>query len=300
MADKRCFVQFSHPGTEHGPKSGCDWHKSKFGHRRKFMELHGKWVEGDGTMGSGVMWAWGEWEPESKLICKSNSSPVDCRYPRYLWDPYYVRRDSYKKLHNTDPFIFGKCFLYSNCGQSSPNKVGLKHMDQGSVIAFGCGKAIDSERRWTLDTVLVVRDFVEYDMRKAHTALKDWAPDTFLDVTGGPLADHDEDESTSRTCTPASARLRLYRGATPGDPVEGMFSFFPAMPGGGGSGFPKPFVDLPRKYFNPTNWQAPKGLGKERSFDDLSDLWKRLVSQVHDAGLVLGTYAALPPERPKR
>ena len=44
--------------------------------------------------------------------------------------------------------------LYSNCGQPSPNKVGLKHMDRGSVIAFGSGKEIDGKRRWTLDTVL--------------------------------------------------------------------------------------------------------------------------------------------------
>ena len=42
MVDKCCFVQFSHPGTEHGPKSGCGWHKSKYGHRRKFMQLSGE------------------------------------------------------------------------------------------------------------------------------------------------------------------------------------------------------------------------------------------------------------------
>lgn len=165
------------------------------------------------------------------------------------------------------------------------------------MIAFGNGKAIDSKRRWTLDTVLVVRDFVEYEMRKVRTALKDWAPDTFLDVTVGPLADYDGNESTSRTCTPMSAKLRLYRGATPDDPVEEMFSFFPAIPGRGKSGFPRPFVDLPRMCFNPASWQAPKGVGEERSFDELSDLWKCLVSQVHDAGLVLGTHAELPGRR---
>ena len=264
------------------------------------MQLSGSWIKGDGTKGSGVLWAWGEWEPESKLICQFNPSRDDSRYPRNLWDPYYDTKVGYKGLHNTDPFIFGEQFLYSNCGQPSPNKVGLKHMDRGSVIAFGSGKEIDGKRRWTLDTVLVVSDFVDYDMRNARTELKDWAPPTFLDVTGGPLADHDEKTPPPGACTSGATRLRLYRGATPGDPVEGMFSFFPAMPGGGGSGFPRPFIDLPRKYFNPTSWQAPRGLGKERSFDDLSDLWKRLASQVHDAGLVLGTYAALPPKRPKR
>jgi len=94
MADKRCFVQFSHPGTEHGRKSGCDWHKSKFDHRRKFMQLHGKWIEGDGTKRSGVMWAWGEWEPESELIAEFNTQDGGPHHPRYLWKPYWVPRNS--------------------------------------------------------------------------------------------------------------------------------------------------------------------------------------------------------------
>ena len=299
MTDKCCFVQFSHPGREHGPKSGCNWHKSKRDHRRKFMQLRGKWIEGDDTTRSGDLWAWGEWEPNSYLICKFNTSGRDSRFPRYLWNPYYIPKDCYGGLHNTDPFIFGEHFLYSNCGQPSPNKVGLKHLDRGSVIAFGSGKKIDGQRRWTLDTVLVVRDFVDYDMRKARTELKDWAPPTFLDVTGGPMADHDEKASTSGACTSRATRLRLYRGATPDDPVHGMFSFFPAIQAGRDSGFPRPVIDLPSKYFNPSKWQGPKGLGQERTRDDLLELWNRLVKQVCTAGLVLGIRAELP-ERQKR
>ena len=294
MVDKCCFVQFSHPGTEHGPKSGCGWHKSKYGHRRKFMQLSGNWIKGDGTKGSGVLWAWGEWEPESKLIREFNPSRDDSRCPRNLWDPHYVTKVSYKDLHNTDPFIFGEQFLYSNCGQPSPNKVGLKHMDRGSVIAFGSGKEIDGKRRWTLDTVLVVSDFVDYDMRNARMELKDWAPPTFLDVTGGPMADHDEKASTSGACGSTSARLRLYRGATPDNPVHEMFSFFPAVPEGGGRGFPRPLIDLPSEYFNPKNWQAPKGATCNRKPEELRCLWNSLIAQVHKAGLVLGTRAELP------
>ena len=236
-----------------------------------------------------------KWEPESNLICKLNPPGGDFRHPRYLWNPYYVPRASYGDMHNTDPFIFGEHFLFSNCGQLTPSKRGLKHLDRGSVIAFGSGKMVDGERKWALDTVLVIRDSVPYDMRKACTELKDWAPDAFLDVTGGPLADNPEKESASGTCAPTDARLRLYRGATPGDPVQGMFSFFPAKPAGGDSGFPRPLVDLPDQYFTSSNWQAPKGAKCNRTFDQLCDLWKRLVKQVREAGLVLGTRAELPP-----
>ena len=299
MADRRCFVQFPHPGKEHEPGSGRDWSRAEYSHRRKFMHLRGKWIEEDDTRRAGDLWAWGEWEPESDLIRRLSSPPGGSRYPRYLWGPYYVvPRNGYGELHNTDPFIFGERFLYSNCGQPTRSKRGLRYLAPGSVIAFGSGQAVDGERRWALDTVFVIRDFVEYDMARARMELKNWASATFLDVTGGPLADHARQKvSCSRQCAPTSARLRLYLGATPCDPVQGMYSFFPAVPAGGDAGFPRPLIDLPGEYFNARNWQAPKGLREERSFGEVHGLWKRLVEQVRRAGLVLGTHACLPERR---
>jgi len=263
------------------------------------MQLHGNWIDRDGAKGSGSLWAWGEWEPESDVVRRFSASPSGLRRPRFLWNPYHVPKVNYRGLHNTDPFIFGERFLYSNCGQTSSNKAGLKHLAQGSVIAFGSGKEINGRRRWMLDTVLVVRDFIDYEMCEARTELKGWASDTFLEVVGGPLSDYDGETSCSGACGPIAGRLRLYRGATPDDPVEGMFSFFPAVPAGGEKGFPRPLIDLPGEYFNPGSWQAPKGLGFGRSGDELSGQWKRLVRQVHDAGLVLGTHADLPERRVK-
>ena len=155
---------------------------------------------------------------------------------------------SYRGLHSTDPFIFGGRFLYSNCGQAS--KRGLRHLGQGSVIAFGSGKEIDGAPRWMLDTVLVVRDFKDYNATDARIELKDWVPATFLDVTVGPLTDNSEETLNLGACATAHTRLRLYRGATPSDPVHGMFGFVPAIPPDGDSGFPRPLVDLPGDYFN--------------------------------------------------
>ena len=295
MTDRRCFVQFPHPGVEQKPPSGCDWSRLKDDHRRKFMQLHGKWMEGDGTRRSGDLWAWGEWEPESCLIRKYNPQDGDSQHPRFLWRPHYIPKDNYQGLHNTDRFIFGERFLYSNCRQS--NNPGLRHLGQGSVITFGSGKKIDGAWRWMLDTVLVVRDIVDYDVLEARVVLKDWAPTTFLEVTGGPLTD--SGKCAPQPCAPTSARLRLYRGATPNDPIHGMFSFFPAMPAGGDTGFPRPLVDLPAEYFNPKLLMAPKGLGRERTCNELFDLWERLITQVRDAGLVLGTHAELPERRVK-
>ena len=141
MGDKRCFVQFPHPGFEQEPPQGCDWNRLKDDHKRKFMQFSGEWTDEDGGKHSGDLRAWGEWEPESELICELDL-PKGCQHhPRYLWKPYWVRRNTYQGLHNTDPFIFGDCFLYSNCGQSAQS--GLKHLAPGSVISFWSGKKID-------------------------------------------------------------------------------------------------------------------------------------------------------------
>ena len=59
-------------------------------------------------------------------------------------------------LHNTDPFIFGDRFLYSNCKQATSTR--LRSLGRGSVIAFGSHTA----RRWVLDTVMVVAGSVDY------------------------------------------------------------------------------------------------------------------------------------------
>lgn len=250
------------------------------------MQLHGQWIDENDAKQSGDLWAWGEWEPESDILRTFNPAGEGSGYPRRLWKPYYVPKSDqeYSKLHNTDPFIFGKHFLYSNCRQKSS----LKRLAKGSIIAFGSRKKINGQPAWTLDTVMVVKDFVDYAPCRAREELRDWAPDTFLEVCGGPFS-----------ASPESERLRLYRGATPSDSVDGMFSFFPAMPAGVAREFPRPPINLRAEYFNPASWRTVKGPRDERSYDELRNLWESLVTQVRDAGLVLGTYAELPERRVK-
>ena len=297
MDYKRCFVQFPHPGGEHKPdgSGNIGWNKTHRnnrpnGHKRKFMQVRGGWIEEDGTKRSGDLWAWGEWEPESDLIRKLDRPRSSRNHPRYLWQPYYVPKDGYQGLHNTDPFIFGDCFLYSNCGQVGLSRRGLKHLDQGSVIAFGSGRKADGDKKWMLDTVLVVRESCDYNPLESHEALELKVPDAFLKVTDGPLA-------ADLAQNPEKGGFQLYRGATRDDPIYEMFSFFPAMPAGGDAGFPRPFISLQDESFNPRSWQAPKGHGRDRTLKELRGLWKSLVIQVHDAGLVLGTCADVPLRR---
>ncbi|MCY4615302.1 MAG: hypothetical protein OXC71_02790 [Chloroflexi bacterium] len=150
----------------------------------------------------------------------------------------------------------------------------------GSVIAFGSKRG-----GWVLDTVLVVADYVDYSAPEAQLALSDEVSEAFLAVTAGPLAGNGDDAS-----------LRLYRGATLDDPVDGMFSFFPAMPAGRDAGFERPSVEVDARYFTQTLAQNHKrscGLGS----DVLRSLWEQLATQVCEAGLVLGTHAEQPEQR---
>ena len=300
MADKRCFVQFPHPGDEHDRDSGSHWNPlcssngKKCDHRRKFMQLSGAWIDESGATRRGEMRAWGEWEAESEVIHEFNHP--NSLHPCYPWRPYWSRRNDYSGLHNTDPFIFGERFLYSNCGQPVSNKAGLKRLGDGSVIAFGSCR----ERKWVLDTVFVVKDSIDYDPRDLRERLEGEASETFLNVTGEPLAAWDKNGRREGPCAPGEGNLRLYRGATPEDPVDGMYSFFPATPAGGDSGFPRPFVRLPDEYFNHRSCQMPKGI--QRGLppvppDVPRGLWDSLVAQVREAGLVLGVHAEAPPER---
>ena len=299
------FVQFPHPGWEHEPDDpngkGRSWHKTYRklengecvwnSHKRKFMRLRGgQWIDEEWCKHIDDLYAWGEWEPESILVPGFNPPKDDPLAPRYLWDPYWVRKKDYSGLHNTDPFIFGERFLYSNCYQ--PRIRRLRALAPGSLIMFGSCKQDGGEWKWMLDTVFVVRDSFPYDPRNPRPDLEGKVSETFLEVTGGPLS--------SNPLPPDVEKFRLYRGVTPDEHEEfgGMFSFFPAKPAGDHSAFRRPFIKLPQSFFTSGNLQSPRITEVDR-LCELRELWDSIVAQVRAAGLVLGTHTDLPPERPE-
>lgn len=278
MPNSRCFIQFPHPGGEYrpGPSGWDQWNDLRCAHARKFMQFDGEWIDDAGGRHSGELRAWGEWEAHSKLL-RELRQPDSREYPKYLWHPYFTELPGgHEGLHNTDPFIFGERMLYTNCKQSMFPV--LRRLARGSVIAFGSKK----NHRWILDTVFVVAGSVDYAAPEARIALADHASDAFLEVTAGPLADNGE-----------TGPFTFYWGATPEEPVDGMFSFFPAMRAGGSVGFERPTICLPKTYFTET---LGRGIKSQRDLapSTLVGLWRSLVEQVLNAGLVLGTHAALP------
>jgi hypothetical protein len=277
------FVQFPHPGAEHRPDDASikRWNPIERKHGRKFLSLDGDWLE-TSERRTGHVWAWGEWEPESAVLrILSQPSP---HHPRYLWEPYFVRKSDYPSLHNTDPFIFDG-FYYANCRQSA--SPGLRQLACGSVILFGSGQG----HGWVIDTVLVVADYVDYNATNCSRSLRGKVPDAYFEVTLRPTWDNPANRSQE---------FRLYRGATFDSPVSGMFSFFPCMPAGDRVGFARPPVTLPDRYFNPKNRLAAKGCAQDAPPHDSSEIkqmWQSLLDQVRGAGLAPGIAARMPPAR---
>src|SRR5687767_1585001 len=63
MNEKRCFVQFIHPGGEHEPDDGHVKGWNRAAHARKFLLNSGTYLDG-GTLHHANLVFWGEWEPE--------------------------------------------------------------------------------------------------------------------------------------------------------------------------------------------------------------------------------------------
>ena len=93
MADSRRFVQLSHPNGEHPEECGRGWHRAldarhrKHSHQRKFMQLDGAWIDENDRVHPSLLWAWGEWEAQSKKL-KDLQWTTNAALPRRLWEPY--------------------------------------------------------------------------------------------------------------------------------------------------------------------------------------------------------------------
>jgi hypothetical protein len=155
MADQLAFVQFPHPGAEHGPdpddRTVKRWETDRTEHARKFMVSPGAWRDDpEAPIKQGEIVFWGEWEAASTV----SAVPDPLRGgPHWLHRPFYeglADAPSNGIRQNTDPFVFGERFLYTYCRQPRNRK--LRMLSDGSLILFGS----KSKGRFVLDTAFVV------------------------------------------------------------------------------------------------------------------------------------------------
>lgn len=279
-----CAVQFIHPGDEHRPDAPGAGRKgwNTEGHQRKFMRTEGASLDAKGAAHDGEVLFWGEWEPPSTVEDLEALGPG---YPRYLHRPFLEVRTEFARYQNTDPFVFGDEFLYTGCqqwrGKPHGNPVQLRWLLPGSIVLFGSCAG----DRFLLDTVLVVRDFIDHDRDTYRDVLRGAVPDAYWTVTLGPWY----------SGLPDGRTFRLYRGATPANAVNDMFSFFPCLRADAPAtrGFSRPDLsDL--SCVNPRlrqGWRATK-LG---NIAETANVWHTVRQAVLDQGFELGVRAAIPP-----
>jgi hypothetical protein len=298
------FIQFPHPGGEHRPGSDGKskaWNRltkangNDNPHARTFFIGNGARLA-KGRKIEGPLWAWGEWEAEARVARRLNGA--DLR-PSTLFEPYWVPKNSFEDLHNTDPFIFGG-FYYTDCKQgTSASLMGMLELGVGSVIIFGSLVAGNGRQQWVLDTVLVVSEYVDHDLSNFEDRFRGKVPKGYDQVVLGPTyGEHSERRALPR---------RLYIGATYDKPVNGMFSFFPCMEPGTDKGFARPEIRassiLNDRHFNPRLGQGMKGQKRgsgSLSLDRVTELWKDIRQQLLEQGFDLGIWLDMPDSQPGR
>jgi hypothetical protein len=274
------FVQFPHPGKEHvvGPSGIRPWPRADELHRRTFLQSSAHYrLERDGLDEYGDVMFWGEWEGEARLITELDPIPEG---PRFLCAPNPrgeppITTDG-TPPQNTDPFVWGETMAYIGCRQPRNRK--LRALGRGSLILFGS----NLNDRFVLDTVLVVHGWAEHHCDTFGENLCGIATDAHLRAGLAPF----HGWGMRKT-------LRYYAGATPRDPVAGMYSFVPCMPSiGARFGFARPEITLDGLIDPDLRMQARSSEPLEA--ETIAELWNDVLHQVTRYGLGLATRLELP------
>ena len=233
MNDELAFVQFIHPGVECLPsrRSKTDlipWNHGS--HKRKFLCQPG-WYMKKGQLVHDELTFWGEWEPQSRITRIDNPIEDKC-LPHVIHHPVLNlnerKHDSLKRCRqNTDPFVFHEQFLYRCCQQT--RKTGptqLAHLLPGSIVLFGSRV----NNLFAIDTVFVVGNYRDYYDRKGGVKfdpnLKNYAEIVGVGLRSLGAGNCSGCGGNSRSGGKPS-QMRLYYGASPENPFEGMYSFVP-------------------------------------------------------------------------
>ena len=155
MNPEFCFVQFLHPGPEERPEGDQYGWNRKDVHRRRFIRQRGDYLDGENIRHRNVdLTFWGEWEAEGDAErILPDGRERERNHPNYYCAPWYKPRPRSeqnrggcepdkdgKRCQNTDPFVLGDRFFYSNCRQRIGQRnipTQLQSLESGSIILFG-------------------------------------------------------------------------------------------------------------------------------------------------------------------
>lgn len=301
------IVEFTHPGRQlyiHSTKPSSKfkflndektigmrhWNQDSSGHYRKFLLSEGKYLTDiKSSVKTAPILFWGEWEPQSYFKILENSDKLE---PNAIHQPVFLDSASNKKerknfsssckpsertilYHNTDPYVFGEHFYYSNCKQAS--RVFLKHLDTYSLILFGT----EYNNYFVLDTVFVINQyFSSSNYNNYKQSLDPLLRESTLEL--GKLYSEKKD-------------LVLYQGLMQSDKKE-IYSYVPCkLEKGNEKGFKRPVLDIKKHRLQgfgagSVSYRIEKSTTKE----EVVQYWNSVSLDVLKQGFYLGVQIESP------
>lgn len=280
-------------------------------HRRKYIRSSGKYIDINGVEKNAELDFWGEWEPDSiarKTNRKGQHNLNPEVLPSWIHSPFFlntsypynagssalgqnlskfkndlhelIERDK-RKLQNTDPFVYGKMFMYSSICKPEQTL----DLRPGSIILFGsCHKYKESSSsknkiwRFRVDTVFVIKEVIDFsdDVFSSYQ-------DTIYYKAALKFIDRNDGYSH-----------KLFVGATPENSMNGMYSFTPAhlssdIPYG------PMVIDDTKEPFKKVHYVQSKGTEVAVGEQAVKVFWEALLRFTYDNGYVPATQIELPP-----
>lgn len=303
---QRHVLEFTHPGCEFIPgkrrastrdfifsdktspaRSGVrQWNELET-HRRKFIYSTGSYIEKLGQAPvTGPISFWGEWEAQSwaeELVSEELKRPKYVHYP-FLDEDYQGKRN-----HNTDPFVYGDHFWYTNCKQKDGGVA--SSLADHSIILFGT----EFKEGFRLDTVFVVGK--SWRQEEVSAEILNSAPKQLRAVNF---------EHKNLCSNPDQHFLRFYRGQSYSEDSM-FFSFVPCKASSDGPLIhDRPLLD-PWQKFNLTKKPGAKSICarlfrnemEAQGINSLSEektrsYWLLIANYCLEQGYQLATQIALP------
>lgn len=272
------IVQFPHPGGEHRPSppqvgTVMPWNRGE--HKRKFLRASARYVVNRQPQ-EGEVGFWGEWEAQSRV---AEVWREDGDLPRFLHEPFYEAPPKDVKHQNTDPFVFGETFLYTNCRQARNQK--LRRLTPGSVVLFGSSPAAG----FILDTLFVVGDgeHPEYEIGERRV------------LPNRPEADALVFRPLSTSEKHLGVGCRAYRGRPYSAGMSQTFSFVPCRPLTHEVRFARPLLE-PVGALDGLITPTLRQQAKVTEVDDATAtaVWQHVRSVVEQQDLALGVQLEVP------
>lgn len=149
-------IQFLHPGKTIWDRNEKAWDWNSKEHVRRLFKNEISFVDKDGRYTEkSEGYFWGEWEATHETYSEGNWRITSIKTPVFNGLVSQKRKCSVSCSEgdprlNTDPYVFGDFFIYSNCQQSHYPK--LRNLEENDLILFGSHQG----GFFILDTVFVV------------------------------------------------------------------------------------------------------------------------------------------------